>query len=48
VVLTSNDQARTFTLHHHPGNAAYSTLLARGHQWWLFGERGVTRTESSR
>ena len=29
-------------------NAAYSTLLARGHQWWLFGERGVTRIESSR
>ena len=48
VVLTSSDQARTFTLHHQPGNAAYSTLLARGHQWWLFGERGVTRIESSR
>lgn len=42
-MLTSRDQARTFTLHQQPGHAAFSTLLASKHQVWLFGERGVTR-----
>lgn len=42
-VLTSRDQARTFTLHPQPGHAAFSTLLASKHHWWFFGERGVTR-----
>ena len=48
VVLTSSDQAHTFTLHQQPGNAAFSTLLASEHQWWLFGERGVTRAAPPR
>jgi len=48
VVLTSSDQAHTFTLHPQSGHAALSTLLANKHQWWLFGERGVTRATPPR
>lgn len=43
VVLTSTDQAHSFTLHPQPGNAALSTLLPDGGTWRLFGEGGVTR-----
>jgi photosystem II stability/assembly factor-like uncharacterized protein len=44
VVLTSADQAQTFTLHQQPSNAAFATLIGDKRQWWLLGERGVTRT----
>lgn len=44
VVLTSTDQAQTFTLHNQPGNAAFATLLGDDRHWWLLGEHGVTRT----
>ncbi len=44
VVLTSADQAQTFTLRSQPGNATFATLLGNDRQWWLLGESGVIRS----
>lgn len=46
VILISIDRARSFTLHQQAGNPALATLLAHKQQWWLFGERGVTRVNA--
>ena len=43
VMLTSTDQAHSFSLQQQPGNAAFATVLAGKHAWWLVGERGITR-----
>ena len=47
VMLTSTDQAHTFSLQQQPGNAAFSTVVAGKRSWWLVGERGITHASRS-